>query len=464
MMIGRCLLQVLRGVRCQHLQVRHLNHAKTGDEKIWENIYQREVPRTMEEMGLALQKEVQSPPDARLLKVAIVGVPNCGKSTLINTLVGWRVCSVSYKVHTTEVRARAVHNMGSTQLVFLDTPGLVTPKEITKHGLKRSLVTETELSLHEADLIAVVHDVSNHFTRHDLHPRVLRLLTLYPTLPSVLVLNKVDKAKNKQILLEITRILTEGVVGGHTSHQVIKKSISLDQETLLCKSLARNSEQLECKTTNFDYIDGSQDFEMNSRRENLEEEFEEDSVHGGDHKILCDISHLNEKDVLEGKILLTEQQVSEFIKNRKSWPKFEEVFMVSALDGTGIDDLRQFLFSKAYSRPWIFSSQVVTDQNPEEIVLSTVREKFLNAFRSEIPYTLQFKIEYWELTQSEVLSIMVQVMCKREGLVRLIVGGSGSVVSQIAKASEQSLRNTFRTEVMLKLNVVSSSKKKKHKR
>lgn len=44
--------------------------------------------------------------------------------------------------------------------------------------------------------------------------------------------------------------------------------------------------------------------------------------------------------------------------------------------------------------------QVVTDQNPEDIALMTVREKFLEYFKQEIPYTLKFSVEYWDLTET----------------------------------------------------------------
>lgn len=442
------------------------------DEKAWETVYQREIPRTLEEMGTMLGKEVDSPLDARLLKVAVIGLPNSGKSTLINKLVGWRVCSVSSKVHTTEVCAQAIHNIGSTQLVFLDTPGLVTQEEVTKHRLKRSLLTEAEMSLQEADLMAVVHDASNHFTRHSLHPRVLRLLVLYPTIPSVLVLNKTDRTKCKQNLLDMTRLLTGGTVGGQKSHNVIVKPSVINKEKLIKEALSFENCSL---TSRHHQTDDSSILCRNDiplvksdkdKLENMKNKLDDSGSLSGNHLFSSssDINSFVEKDILEGRVHLTEHQVGAFVKDQKSWPKFKEVFMISALDGFGVDDFRDFLVSSAYSSPWIFSSQVVTDQNPQDIAVMTVREKFLDAYGKEIPYTLEFKVEYWELSDSEVVNIVIQVGCKRRGLARLLVGQGGISVSRIARRAEQSLRNTYRTEVRLRLNIVCNASLKNSKK
>ena len=59
--------------------------------------------------------------------VAIVGEPNAGKSTLVNSIVGEKVSIVSPKIQTTRRQVRAITEIDNTQLVFIDTPGFCKP-------------------------------------------------------------------------------------------------------------------------------------------------------------------------------------------------------------------------------------------------------------------------------------------------------------------------------------------------
>ena len=60
--------------------------------------------------------------------VALIGAPNAGKSTLMNAMVGHKVSIVTPKVQTTRSRVRGIAMHGNTQIIFVDTPGIFTPK------------------------------------------------------------------------------------------------------------------------------------------------------------------------------------------------------------------------------------------------------------------------------------------------------------------------------------------------
>lgn len=115
----------------------------------------------------------------KIIKVAIIGAPNAGKSTFINTLIDHRVCPTSNKVHTTRKTARAVHVKNHQQMVLFDTPGLVTGREMKKHHLEQSFQSSPRFGIQSSALIAVLHDISNNWTRNSLHPIVLETLEYY---------------------------------------------------------------------------------------------------------------------------------------------------------------------------------------------------------------------------------------------------------------------------------------------
>uniref|UniRef100_A0A182YA76 GTPase Era, mitochondrial n=1 Tax=Anopheles stephensi TaxID=30069 RepID=A0A182YA76_ANOST len=154
------------------------------------------------------QTNTASSDTERLVKVAIIGLPNAGKSTLINRLIDHRVCPVSAKVHTTRKASKAIHSKSNSQAILFDTPGLVGSREMKKHQLDPHFVSACRHAIQHSSLIGVVHDVSNSWTRHALNPVLLRVLEEYAHIPSFLILNKIDTLKSKRILLDIVRNLT----------------------------------------------------------------------------------------------------------------------------------------------------------------------------------------------------------------------------------------------------------------
>ncbi|XP_066256284.1 GTPase Era, mitochondrial [Euwallacea similis] len=164
----------------------------------------------------SIKNIISSFPDSetRLLKVGIIGVPNSGKSTFINYLMDRKACPTSSKVHTTRFKTRSIFTEGDAQIVFLDSPGLVNENETKKFKLENSFLKDSKNVLQEADIVGVVHDASNVFTRETLDIKVIRLLEINKNKASFLILNKIDQLKSKRKLLDITRLLTDNCING----------------------------------------------------------------------------------------------------------------------------------------------------------------------------------------------------------------------------------------------------------
>ncbi len=90
----------------------------------------------------------------KCLTVALVGESNAGKSTLLNELVGHKVSIVTHKVQTTRNNIRGVTNIGDTQLIFIDTPGIFNPEGT----LEKAIVNQALTAFDQADIICIVFD------------------------------------------------------------------------------------------------------------------------------------------------------------------------------------------------------------------------------------------------------------------------------------------------------------------
>lgn len=117
--------------------------------------------------------------------VALVGRPNVGKSTLLNTLVGQKVVIVSDKPQTTRNQIRCILNRPGAQVIFLDTPGIHKPK----HRLGERMVQAAQNTLAEVDLIAFLVDVAAGIGPGDRY--MVELLQDVST-PVLVVANKID--------------------------------------------------------------------------------------------------------------------------------------------------------------------------------------------------------------------------------------------------------------------------------
>lgn len=128
--------------------------------------------------------------------VSLVGRPNVGKSTLLNSIIGKKVAITSNKPQTTRNNIQGIYNEEDVQIVFVDTPGIHKPQ----HKLGKCLNNQAYYSIDDVDVVAFLVDASEELGKGDMY--VMEKLKEIKT-PVILVLNKVDKMPKENILLKI---------------------------------------------------------------------------------------------------------------------------------------------------------------------------------------------------------------------------------------------------------------------
>jgi GTPase len=130
--------------------------------------------------------------------VALIGAPNSGKSTLINALVGEKVSIVTRKAQTTRSTMRGVVMRGEAQIVFIDTPGLFTPKR----RLDRAMVASAWGAAGDADALALLIDAKKEAAQPGVSEETQAILDGLKEggKPQLLLLNKIDLMDRTKLL------------------------------------------------------------------------------------------------------------------------------------------------------------------------------------------------------------------------------------------------------------------------
>ena len=128
--------------------------------------------------------------------VSLIGRPNVGKSTLLNSIVGKKIAITSNKPQTTRNMIEGIYTDQDRQIVFVDTPGIHKPK----HKLGKYLNKQAYYSIDDVDVITFLIDGSEKLGPGDLYV-IERLKEIDK--PVILVINKIDKMTKENILLKI---------------------------------------------------------------------------------------------------------------------------------------------------------------------------------------------------------------------------------------------------------------------
>jgi len=268
--------------------------------------------------------------------IALIGAPNAGKSTLINALVGTKVTIVSHKVQTTRTLLRGIAIEGDAQLVFIDTPGIFTPKR----RLDRAMVASAWTGAHDADIVGVLIDAKRGID--DEAGALLDGLAAVSQ-PRVLIINKVDLI-DKPALLALTQ-------------------------------------------------------SANARTD------------------------------------------------------FRATFMISALTGDGVADLKRWLAAEVPAGPWHYPEDQITDAPLRQLAAEITREKLYLRLHQELPYQSTVETTSWQERKDGSVRIEQTIFVERESQRKIVLGKGGQTIKAIGAEARREIAEVIEQPVHLFLFV-----------
>lgn len=267
--------------------------------------------------------------------VSIVGRPNAGKSTLINSIIGSKVAIVSDKAHTTRNNIQGIYNDDDSQIIFIDTPGIHKPM----HKLGKYMNSQSYYSIEDTNVILFMVDATEKIGKGDKF--ILEKLKEVDS-NVFLILNKVDRIK----------------------------------------------------------------------KENLFPMIEE-------YNKLFD---------------------------------FKEIIPISALKKDNIDDLIKTIKKYLDEGERYYSEDYYTDKSINFMVSEIVREKVLNLTHEEVPHAVTCVLEKYDEEKNSI-HINVLIIVEREGIKRILVGHSGSMIKEIGIEARKDIEELVGKKVYLELFV-----------
>jgi GTP-binding protein Era len=157
---------------------------------------------------------------------------------------------------------------------------------------------------------------------------------------------------------------------------------------------------------------------------------------------------LNKVDRLEPKAKLLE--LSQRITGTVA---FETVFMISALSGDGVGDIKGFLANKVPVGPWHYPEEDISDLPLRMLAAEITREKMFNRLHDELPYQATVETTQWEERKDGSVRIEQTLFVERDGQKKIVLGKGGQTIKQISSEARAELKELLERNVHLFLFV-----------
>jgi len=156
---------------------------------------------------------------------------------------------------------------------------------------------------------------------------------------------------------------------------------------------------------------------------------------------------LNKVDVTAKEALLKLTQAA----NEKS--KFEATFMVSALTGDGVADLRRWLAGRMPLGPWLYPADQISEAPMRQLAAEITREKLFERLHQELPYHSTVETEQWKELRGNAVRIEQTIYVERESQRKIVLGKGGATIKAIGESSRREIEKITEGKVHLFLFV-----------
>lgn len=272
--------------------------------------------------------------------VAILGLPNSGKSTLLNALLGQKLSIITSKPQTTRKRVLGILSEENYQIIFLDTPGILSPAYL----LQEKMMEDVKASLDDADVVVLIIDVKEDPLAENLFVQeFVKDFVLKSKRPKLLILNKVD--------------------------------------------------------------------------------------------------------------LITQDEVNKQIKQFEAQKLFEQIIPISATLNFNIERVKEEIIRFLPEGPKLFPDEQVTDENERFFVSEIIREKILELYRDEVPYSCEVLIVDFKEREDNKDFISAEIVVERDSQKAIIIGKGGTAIKKLGQIARESIQEFLQREVFLELRV-----------
>jgi GTP-binding protein Era len=159
------------------------------------------------------------------------------------------------------------------------------------------------------------------------------------------------------------------------------------------------------------------------------------------------IAVLNKIDLVARPALL--QLASELSKRHD----FARVFMISALNGDGVSDLKSYLAGAVPAGPWLYPEDQLTDAPLRQAAAEITREKLFLRLHDELPYSLTVETNDWKELKDGSVRIEQTIYVMRDGQKKIVLGASGATIKEISMAARKEIGEMIEAPVHLFLFV-----------